>query len=413
MAARPVFLRLLRRAWSRQQFDCGLHYAAIVRVDKALPERPGWRSPSGAVEQAVLDQRGRAAIPGIIRADAKIALSRHDERAGMGVADMELYRVFRPADPPHDTDKGLIGAELLRDGGVAAVALPQRAAFHGIAFRIRDVDKAIAAGLRDQPARFAGGPIQLHEVGGMVIGNSGAAAEIVEFEIKYRDLDRRRFGICRHRRRRAARDDLVRDEGFGPAPGVIGVAAKGEELDEHHPPGAGVDGLDLRVLHQRAHLVDAANQQDVRAGFAGCSHKIADRHAGKRARTGGASRRDDPEAAALREIALEGAHEGFQPRFMLPALIALLARGVDIVEVDHRDPGDLRGVCTGFGVRGSRREPQAERQHWKNEKTHGDSSRFAFTLRQHGRPDKRTRPGAGRANCPIFRPTLPPGGLRL
>ena len=75
---------------------------------RALASQPH----SGISEQAAADQRGRAAIPGIIRADAQIALPREDHGAGVGVADLELYRVFRPADPPDDADKGLIGTEL-------------------------------------------------------------------------------------------------------------------------------------------------------------------------------------------------------------------------------------------------------------------------------------------------------------
>jgi hypothetical protein len=31
--------------------------------------------------------------------------------AGAGVADLEPHHIFGPADPRHDTDKGLIGAE--------------------------------------------------------------------------------------------------------------------------------------------------------------------------------------------------------------------------------------------------------------------------------------------------------------
>jgi hypothetical protein len=72
-----------------------------------------------------VDQRGRAAISGIIGADAKVALPRDDGGAGAGVADLEPHHIFGPADPRHDADKGLIGAEFQRDGGFAADALPQ------------------------------------------------------------------------------------------------------------------------------------------------------------------------------------------------------------------------------------------------------------------------------------------------
>src|SRR6266851_4806088 len=78
------------------------------------------------------------------------------------------------------------------------------------------------------------------------------------------------------------RRDLADDKNFGAAPGVIGVAAKGEQPVEQDALRLWVDRLDLRPLHQRAHLVDAADQQDVRASFTGRSHEAADRRAGHR-----------------------------------------------------------------------------------------------------------------------------------
>ena len=48
-------------------------------------------------------------------------------------------------------------------------------------------------------AYLARGAIQLGEVGGVVAGDAGAAAEIVELEIKHRDLDRRWLGACLER----------------------------------------------------------------------------------------------------------------------------------------------------------------------------------------------------------------------
>src|SRR5882757_5017821 len=52
------------------------------------------RTPSAIVEQAAVDQRGRAAIPGIIRADAEVALPRDDGGAGAGVADLEPHHIY-------------------------------------------------------------------------------------------------------------------------------------------------------------------------------------------------------------------------------------------------------------------------------------------------------------------------------
>src|SRR6266702_947939 len=59
--------------------------------------------------------------------------------------------------------------------------------------------------------------------------------------------------------------DFARYEGFGALPCLIAVAAKGEELVEDDAIGIDVDGRNLRPLDQRAHLVDAADDQDLRA----------------------------------------------------------------------------------------------------------------------------------------------------
>jgi len=92
---------------------------APVRIGGRLAEAPPgfWEqapptAASRVVKQLIVDQRGRTAIPGIVRAEAKVALPREDEGAGARVANLEPHRVIRPADPCHDADKGLIGAEL-------------------------------------------------------------------------------------------------------------------------------------------------------------------------------------------------------------------------------------------------------------------------------------------------------------
>src|SRR6266849_3113754 len=95
------------------------------------------------------------------------------------------------------------------------------------------------------------------------------------------------------------RRDLADDKNFGAAPGLVGVAAKGEQPVEQDALGLWVDRLDLRPLHQRAHLVNAADQQDVPANFAGRSHKAGDRRARQRAGSGSAYGRYQPEAVAL------------------------------------------------------------------------------------------------------------------
>jgi hypothetical protein len=68
-------------------------------------------SRHAAVQQAVLDQPGGSAAPGIVCAHAKISLLVRDDGAGLSVADLKPHRVFHSADPRHDPDKGLLGAE--------------------------------------------------------------------------------------------------------------------------------------------------------------------------------------------------------------------------------------------------------------------------------------------------------------
>ena len=126
-----------------------------------------------------------------------------------------------------------------------------------------------------------------------------------------------------------------------------------------------------------------------------------------------ACRRDEAEFGGLPEIALEVAHEGAHPRFMLLALIALFARGVDVVEVDHGDRDALR-LAAVLGLTARRRQPQARRQYCKKEIMHVVKPVVS-------RPDcadlpaagKRTHPGDGRANCPIFQTALQRGRLCL
>lgn len=94
----------------------------------------------------ILDQHRGAAIPGIVGAKAKVAVPCEDEGAGARVADLESHRVIRPPEPGHDVNKGLIGAELQSDGGVAAVALAPPMALDCFAVSARDADETVAFG---------------------------------------------------------------------------------------------------------------------------------------------------------------------------------------------------------------------------------------------------------------------------
>src|ERR1700730_7088777 len=94
------------------------------KVEHKRPGFPGFRLwLILAIQQAVLDQPGGSAAPGIVRAHAKISLLVGDDGAGLGVADLKPHRVFHSADPRHDPDKGLLRAELQEDCALAAIAL--------------------------------------------------------------------------------------------------------------------------------------------------------------------------------------------------------------------------------------------------------------------------------------------------
>jgi hypothetical protein len=61
--------------------------------------------------------------------------------------------------------------------------------------------------------------------------------------------------------------ELLRHEALRPLPSLVIVAAEREELFEHDALGSCIDGSRLRPLHERAHLMKAADDQDLRAGL--------------------------------------------------------------------------------------------------------------------------------------------------
>src|SRR5438132_7330796 len=138
----------------------------------------------------------------------------------------------------------------------------------------------------------------------------------------------RKIGISSRLRsfitRRKQAPELIRDEGFGTPPRLIGVAAKGEEPVEHDLSRLGIDRFDSHLLHKCAHFVDATEEQNVRSGFAGRAQKLALRGWRERAWLRAADRSDGAKLVPRGEITPERAHEILQPRLMLAALIALL-----------------------------------------------------------------------------------------
>ena len=63
----------------------------------------------------------------------------------------------------------------------------------------RDIDERIAARRRDELARHACDVVEMFEIGGGIARDAGPAAEILELEIKQRQLDRSWIGAGRKR----------------------------------------------------------------------------------------------------------------------------------------------------------------------------------------------------------------------
>src|SRR5262245_9826972 len=61
--------------------------------------------------------------------------------------------------------------------------------------------------------------------------------------------------------------DLLRYEALRPLPCLVVVAAEREELPEHDALGCRIEGNSPHQLHQRAPLMNDADDQDLRAGL--------------------------------------------------------------------------------------------------------------------------------------------------
>jgi hypothetical protein len=134
--------------------------------------------------------------------------------------------------------------------------------------------------------------------------------------------------------------DFPDDEGFGVAPGLVVVAAEGHQFIEDNIAGFHVDDVELCPLYERAHLVEARDQQIAGAcrlrlvkqlsGF-----DVADRTGAWRTIEDGASN-----FSARHQIGAQRSFEFAQAPDMVGALVDDFARGVDIL--DFRDCEDGR-----------------------------------------------------------------------
>jgi hypothetical protein len=150
------------------------------------------------IQQGIFHQPDDAAIPGIVGSHAKVGLLLEHHAAVPGVADLKAHGIFGSARSCDDPDKGLVGAEFARDISLAATAQPQRLRSCRLRVGTADIDQTVAAGLRQQLARFVGGSLQLGNVLRRFANDPAAGAVILQLEIKHGNLDRGRgLGACR------------------------------------------------------------------------------------------------------------------------------------------------------------------------------------------------------------------------
>ena len=125
--------------------------------------------------------------------------------------------------------------------------------------------------------------------------------------------------------------DFPDDEGFRMAPGLVVVASKGHQAIERDIAGLHIDNVEFRPLHQRADLVEAADQEiagarRLRLFEQSIDLDVADRTGAWRTIEGGI-----PDLAARRQIATQRGLEFAQTPEMIGALIDHLTRGVDVL----------------------------------------------------------------------------------
>src|SRR5882724_2547429 len=135
--------------------------------------------------------------------------------------------------------------------------------------------------------------------------------------------------------------DLADDEGFRVAPGLVVVAAEGDETIEDDIARFDIDKINLCPLNERAHLVKAADQEIFGAGRLRLGEQLIRFDIADRTGVGRAIERDVSYLSARHEIGAQRSFEFAQAPEMLGALIDDLARGIDILDFGDRENGYL------------------------------------------------------------------------
>ena len=123
---------------------------------------------------------------------------------------------------------------------------------------------------------------------------------------------------------------------FGVAPGLVVVAAEGDEAIEDDVSRFHVDNVEFRPLHQRAHLVKAADQEIAGAGRLRLAEQLIRVDVANRTGVRRAIECDVSHLSARRQIGAQRRFEFAQASEMIGALIDDLARGVDILDFGDR-----------------------------------------------------------------------------
>ena len=183
--------------------------------------------------------------------------------------------------------------------------------------------------------------------------------------------------------------DLPDDERFRVAPGLVVVAAEGNETIENDIPRLYIDNVEFCPLHQRAELVEAADQQIAGAGRLSLVEQLTGFDIANRTGVRRTIQGDVLHFSARRQIGAQRGFEFAQAPEVVDALIDDLAGGVDILDFGDRNDGRFalreswpaRTDATRHGGnQGKAARSQADRVF------HGDLVSWRFWLLLHPQP---------------------------
>ena len=135
--------------------------------------------------------------------------------------------------------------------------------------------------------------------------------------------------------------DFPNDEGFRVAPGLVVVAAEGDEAIENDVARFHLDKVEFCPLHECTHLVKAADQEIAGAGRLRLAEQLIYVDVADRTGVWRAIKVEVPYLSARRQIGAQRRFEFAQASEMVGALIGHLAGSIDILDFGDRDDGRL------------------------------------------------------------------------